>query len=252
MSALIGKHDLPVHHAERDAYNGCEHHFSEFQMLSADTFFHCFDPFQSKTVVERRLPHWSQAGAVTFITWRAMDSMPQRVLEQWQAERDQWLNKHGIATTAERKVELTSLPSGLRTEFYRFYSNRWHDHLDAGHGACVLRQPAISEIVNKSLRHFDNDRYLLTDFIVMPNHVHLLAAFPTEEAMLAQCESWKHYTATQINRHLGTRGRFWQQEGFDHLVRSEEQFAYLRKYIADNPKRAGLKLTEFVAYSRPL
>jgi hypothetical protein len=34
----------------------------------------------------------------------------------------------------------------------------------------------------------------------MPNHVHLLAAFANEEAMLSQCESWKHYTARAINR----------------------------------------------------
>jgi len=79
-----------------------------------------------------------------------------------------------------------------------------------------------------------------TDFVVMPNHVHLLAAFPDEGSMLAQCESWKHYTATKINRFLGRSSRFWQQDGFDHLVRSVEQFEYLRAYIADNPRRAHL------------
>jgi putative transposase len=70
--------------------------------------------------------------------------------------------------------------------------------------------------------------------------------------MLTQCESWKHYTAVQLNRRLRRRGRFWQQDGFDHLVRSAEQFEYLRRYIADNPHRASLSPGEFVHWSKPL
>jgi type I restriction enzyme R subunit len=58
------------------------------------------------------------------------------------------------------------------------------------------------------LRHFDGVRYELSDFVVMPNHVHILAAFPTSDAMLQQCEAWKHFTATKINRVLGVKGRF--------------------------------------------
>ncbi len=33
-------------------------------------------------------------------------------------------------------------------------------------------------------------------------HEHLLAAFPGETSMLPQCESWKHFTAREINRRL--------------------------------------------------
>ena len=55
-----------------------------------------FDPKQKYAVVERRLPHWSQAGTVTFITWRTWDSMPEPVVLEWQAERAEWLRRHGI------------------------------------------------------------------------------------------------------------------------------------------------------------
>ena len=81
------------------------------------------------------------------------------------------------------------------------------------------------------------------DFIVMPNHVHLLAAFAAADAMKVQCDSWLHYTAFQINKATGKMGKFWQQEPFDHLVRSLEQYEYLRQYIADNPHKAGLSLS---------
>ena len=70
--------------------------------------------------------------------------------------------------------------------------------------------------------------------------------------MLTQCESWKRWTATKINRTLDESGRFWQQDGFDHLVRSEAQFRHYRRYIANNPKKSGLRKGEYLHYSADL
>lgn len=67
--------------------------------------------------------------------------------------------------------------------------------------------------------------------------------------MLTQVESWKHYMAFHLNKLLGGKGRFWQQDGFDHLVRSWKQFEYLRKYIAENPQKAGLPIGSCLHYS---
>jgi putative transposase len=234
-----------------------------------------FDPRQGYAVVERRLPHWSQAGTLAFITWRTQDSIPASVLSAWLAERDQWLRTHGVCSPlapreagcsrlAPRdgssrgarglhwRAELQKLAPELVAEFQRHFSNRWNEDLDRCHGECVLRRPELSAIVADSLLKFDGDRYELTDFVVMPNHVHVLAAFPDEEAMLRQCDSWKHFTAREIQRTLGRRGKFWQQDGFDHLVRSIEQFAHLRKYIAENPNKARLRADEYRHYSKQL
>ncbi|MEZ6115794.1 MAG: transposase [Pirellulaceae bacterium] len=102
------------------------------------------------------------------------------------------------------------------------------------------------------MKYADGEKYDLTDFVVMPNHVHLLVSFFDERAMLKQCESWKHWTARQINLTLGQTGRFWQQDGFDHLVRSEAQFLHFRRYIQRNPVKAGLQEGEFLYFSKPL
>jgi REP element-mobilizing transposase RayT len=172
-------------------------------------------------------------------------------LRGWQEERDRWLKIHGIdPASAGWRAKLQN--STKLTEFKRYSLDRWNDHLDACHGECILRRPELRKIVVDSLCRFDGERYELTDFVVMPNHVHLLVAFPDDGAMLKQCESWKHFTATQINRKLGRKGRFWQQDEFDHLVRSEEQFEYLRRYLADNPRRAKLRPEEFVHGSKKL
>jgi type I restriction enzyme R subunit len=138
----------------------------------------------------------------------------------------------------------------VRQEFHRMFSARWEESLDECRGTCPLRRPELAGVVVDSLRFFDGDRYFLTDFVVMPNHVHVLAAFLSPEQMLKQCASWKHYTAVQINRALGRRGHFWEDDAFDHLVRRPEQFEYLRKYVADNPRRAGLRSDDFVHYTR--
>jgi hypothetical protein len=209
-----------------------------------------FDPKQEFSIVQRRLPHWSQAGTLSFITWRTSDSIPRRVLESWLADRADWLLQHGIEPDSSSwAAQLRRLAPHLLEEFRERVANRWDEDLDRCHGACLLRQPALARVVGESLLHFHRKRYELTDFVVMPNHVHVLAAFPDEQAMLGQCESWKRFTATSINRALGRKGRFWQQDSFDHLVRSPEQFAQLRSYIADNPRRAGLGPGEFLHWS---
>jgi type I restriction enzyme R subunit len=212
-----------------------------------------FDPEDDLAVVYRQLPHWSQQGTLSFITWRTWDSFPKPVLQRLLVERGKWLAAHGIDPDADNwPVRVQSLDSASRTQFRKLISDRWNEQLDACHGTCHLSHTDLSGIVRDSLLHFDGDRYEITDFVVMPNHVHILVAFSDERSMLTQCDSWKHYTATQINRQLKRRGRFWQQDGFDHLVRSVEQFEMLRDYIADNPKRAKLRPGQFAHWSKQL
>ena len=215
--------------------------------------FRVFDPADDVLVVERRLPHWSQAGTICFITFRSFDSLPKPVVEAWLRQRNAFLRRHGINPLAKDwRQQLGALSLEIKDAFDRTLSSRWHENLDVCHGACVLRRPELAQVVADSLKKFDGDRYELIDFVVMPNHAHLLAAFLDVDAMLQQCESWKHYTACKINRALGQTGRFWQQDGFDHLVRSAGQFGYLRQYIADNPKKVNLKPGEYLHYSKPM
>ena len=212
-----------------------------------------FDPNQKYAVLERRLPHWSQAGTITFVTWRTWDSMPEEIIREWRQERDAWLVRHAIDPAADDWQErLLRIDRILMLEYQRLLSDRWNEHLDACHGACVLRKPELAKIVADSFMYFDGQRYEISDFVVMPNHVHALVVFPDEAGLLTQCESWKHFTASKINRILGRNGRFWQQDGFDHLVRSQEQFDFLRMYIAENPMKAKLGDVDFMYYSKSL
>jgi len=197
-----------------------------------------FDPQSAFAIHSGKRPHWSQAGVIVFITARLNDSIPQEVFHRWEREKQHWVEQHG--GQGHWTDALTHLPEHLQTEFREHFSRSRDDLLDDGLGTCVLRDPANAEILAKSLLHFDGDRYRMGDFVIMPNHFHLLAAFPDERSMQAQCDSWLHFTATQINRRTGSKGKLWQQEPFDHLVRSAEQYDYLRQYIAGNPIKARL------------
>jgi len=176
--------------------------------------------------------------------------MPAAVVRCWLAERDEWLRRRGIdGSRADWEAQVRKWPVSEQRALHDFVSRRWSEHLDALHGTCLLRRPELALHVYDSLRHSDGDRYHLTDFVIMPNHVHLLAVFATDEVMLQQCESWKHFTARKINRAVGRFGRFWEQDAFDHLVRSPEECERLRRYIADNPAAAGLSPGEYLYYT---
>jgi putative transposase len=213
--------------------------------------FELFDPSAEVSIREgASLPHWYQAGVTYFVTIRTEDSVPQELVRSWHARRDNWLRRHGIdPTTLNWKTNLRK-NSELERAFHAEFTREFMKYLDRGYGACVLKQAPLAKIVADSLRHFDGQRYELGDFIVMPNHVHLLVCLLGETEIEAQCWSWKKYTATRINRALGQRGRFWQEESFDHLVRSPEQFEYLKRYIAENPLKAGLRPGECLYYVR--
>jgi REP element-mobilizing transposase RayT len=73
----------------------------------------------------------------------------------------------------------------------------------------------------------------------MPNHVHLLLTPRVSVSRLLG--SLKAATAKRANQLLQRTGTpFWQEESYDHLVRGGEEFRRIRRYIEDNPVKAGL------------
>jgi REP element-mobilizing transposase RayT/Fe-S-cluster containining protein len=165
------------------------------------------------------LPHFDGGAELPqSATFRLADSVPAAVLEGW-------------------ADELASQPEGGREAELR---KRIENYLDAGHGACHLRDPRIGELVEGALLHFDGVRYHLHAWVVMPNHVHVLFT-PTEGHRLSDIlASWKSYAANQANKILGGSGQFWQEDYFDRFIRDAEHFANAVDYIENNPVKAGL------------
>jgi len=164
------------------------------------------------------LPHFDGPQITQFVTFRLYDSIPQIVFRKWREELRS-LSKTDSDAMLRRRLEL---------------------YLDQGHGDCHLKDPRVAEVVQQSLLFFDGERYKLSAWVVMPNHVHALLT-PLENQLLSRIlHSLKSYTSNEANRILGIEGKFWQQESFDRYIRNSRHFATAVRYIENNPVKACL------------
>jgi REP element-mobilizing transposase RayT len=184
-----------------------------------------FDPQQPIGELHGNLPHWRQEGVTYFVTFRLADSIPKSTLDLWIRQRDDWLLRHPEPRSGD-----------VRREYYRLFVEQFQKWLDAGHGSCVLGQPAIRNIVSGALPCFEPARYVLREWVIMPNHVHVIVTPLNGHNLSDIVHSWKSFTANKINRLLGRAGALWQKEPFDHIVRGPDQLARIEQYIHGNPR----------------
>lgn len=118
--------------------------------------------------------------------------------------------------------------------------------LDRGHGKCLMLDPTIADIVLNTICHFDTERYWLLAVTVMPNHVHAIIQ-PFEGFDLHKIlHSWKSFSANEINRIKKRRGKVWQTEYYDHVIRNDNELSRAITYVLENPSNAGLKNWKWV------
>jgi putative transposase len=81
-------------------------------------------------------------------------------------------------------------------------------------------------------------------YVLMPNHVHFFCA-PRDDGRRLQVfvGKWKEWTAKYAHRRCSTTVPLWQDEFFDHVLRSKDNYEEKWKYVRDNPVRAGLVAT---------
>ena len=114
----------------------------------------------------------------------------------------------------------------------------------AQHVACGpfwLQDARIAEMVANTLQYGESARgfYRLDAWVIMPNHLHVILK---PEAELSGVMRWlKGRTGRVANRLLGRTGApFWQDESFDHWIRSKCELQQLIEYVESNPVKAGL------------
>jgi len=110
--------------------------------------------------------------------------------------------------------------------------------------ACDLTAPAVAQMIVEALRFRHGERYVLHEWVIMPDHAHfLLWPMPAGDGFFSLSKitgDMKCFLAHQINRVAGRRGALWQDESFDHVVHSPTEFAEIAAYIWMNPVVAGL------------
>jgi REP element-mobilizing transposase RayT len=164
------------------------------------------------------LPHFDSAHVAQFVTFRLFDSLPRK-------------------TALKILGEIDAFPEEKRASEKR---KRIEQFLDVGYGACYLRKGEVAEIVQDAFLHFDSIRYALHEWVIMPNHVHLLLTVNTGYTLSSILGSWKSYTARYANRFLSRRGEFWHREYYDRYIRNFVHYENVVDYIRNNPVKAGL------------
>ena len=60
--------------------------------------------------------------------------------------------------------------------------------------------------------------------------------------------SLKSFTAKQINKVMHRTGRLWQSEYFDRIIRSEEHYKHVLKYIVSNNRELAKVIDDSIPY----
>lgn len=164
------------------------------------------------------LPHFDGTYIPQSITFRLSDSLPKRKLDEWEQE---------LASIDEEKRNIER-----RKRIARY--------LDQGHGKTWLKNPAIAEIVQNALFFYDEEKYHLHSWVIMPNHVHVLTTIINDHALSEVLHGWKSFTAKKANQILERSGKFWQKGFHDRYIRDIKHFWQSFRYIEMNPVKAKL------------
>jgi REP element-mobilizing transposase RayT len=181
------------------------------------------------------LPHVKREGAAYFVTFRLADSLPKEVLLEYEREKAERLRR--LNDFAKRGETINDSEAEIARDFHR----KMERYLDRGTGVCHLRRPDIAELVANAMRHFHESRYLLHEWVVMPNHAHAIVWPMPNHLLSGILKSWKQFTSRRAKKILGMgEEAFWQPESYDHWIRSDEEKARISRYIRNNPVTAGL------------
>jgi putative transposase len=96
--------------------------------------------------------------------------------------------------------------------------------------------PLARAILNLASLYQQKERWHITVFLLMPDHLHALLSFPPNESMSSVISDWKRF-------HARKHQVAWQEGYFDHRLRDDErgkQLSMKIDYIRENSVAARL------------
>ncbi len=105
----------------------------------------------------------------------------------------------------------------------------------------LLQSHRSAKLFIEILHHYrDEHKYRLHDFVVMPDHFHVLITVENEMSIERAVQFIKGAFAFRAGKELGFRPPVWQRGFSEVRIYDSEHFARVREYIAQNPVRSGL------------
>jgi putative transposase len=105
----------------------------------------------------------------------------------------------------------------------------------------ILQSDRMAGLLVDVLLHYRRqEKYLLHEFVVMPDHFHLLIT-PAESLERAM-QLIKRGVSFRAKKELGFAHEIWQPSYYDRRVRDVEEYCAFREYIRINPVKRGMVL----------
>ena len=103
----------------------------------------------------------------------------------------------------------------------------------------ILQSDRVAGLFIDVLLHYRTQgKYLLHEFVVMPDHFHLLIT--PRESLERAMQLIKGGFSFRAKRELGFVHEIWQPSFYDRRVRDEEEYFAFREYIRQNAPKRGL------------
>jgi putative transposase len=83
-------------------------------------------------------------------------------------------------------------------------------------------------------------RFQLEDFVIMPDHIHLLITLQGDMTLEKAMQLIKGGFSYRLKREFGYLGEVWQRGFSDVRIRDGQSFSQHHAYIVQNPVKAGL------------
>ena len=83
-------------------------------------------------------------------------------------------------------------------------------------------------------------RFQLHDFVIMPDHLHLLMTLPSDMTIEKAMQLIKGGFSYRLKKECGFHGEVWQRGFSEVRVNDRESWSHYREYIGQNPVKAGL------------
>ena len=105
----------------------------------------------------------------------------------------------------------------------------FHVRLRAARESPTLTNAVVgNELLQAVRRYHELGHWWCELFLLMPDHVHAIIAFPADPGMSLTIKNWKRGSA----RFQGIK---WQEGYFDHRLRSQKEYSEKWSYIRQNP-----------------
>ena len=108
-------------------------------------------------------------------------------------------------------------------------------------GHRLLQSDRNATLLIDILRSLVSERkFTLHDFVIMPDHVHLLLTVEDEMTIEKAMQLIKGRFSYRLSHEYGHKGEVWQRGFSEVQVLGQESMMQHREYIAMNPVKAGL------------